>query len=428
MRLAGMAFALLVGILLARALGPAGYGIYGAAMAVLALLSVAAEAGTPRMVTREVASAETKEDWEHLRGVLFWARRLALFASASIFAVVLGWAILLGDWNSPVLLTILIGLPLIAFMALGNVASAGLNGLHRLLQGQLADVILRPALFALLLALALLTLPNGLDPVSAMACGVASAGIAYVAAAMMLRRALPPAARSATRRIAPHWLASAINIALSDAVRVGQLQLGVLITIAIAGAEVAGFYRVAASLYVVVALPEALFNMIGAPVLAKLLASGDAERLQRVLAWVAAASLGATLLAVAPLLFWSEDIAILLLGREFAAAGLPLAVLGVGCLITTALGPSLILLSVGGRDRDVAWCGAAAILLLVAASVPLVTAWGAPGAALGYAISFFAWRLLMWHRARRTLDFDSSIISFIRLYAPKGPGAAGRVR
>ena len=50
--LAGMLFAVLVGVQLARGLGVEGYGQYGIAMAAIALASIPGEFGLPRLVTR----------------------------------------------------------------------------------------------------------------------------------------------------------------------------------------------------------------------------------------------------------------------------------------------------------------------------------------------------------------------------------------
>jgi hypothetical protein len=56
-RLAGMAVTFLVGVQLARYLGPAGYGIYGSVMAVVTLLAVAARNLRPQKRARSEHSA-----------------------------------------------------------------------------------------------------------------------------------------------------------------------------------------------------------------------------------------------------------------------------------------------------------------------------------------------------------------------------------
>ncbi|MBD3756183.1 MAG: oligosaccharide flippase family protein, partial [Gammaproteobacteria bacterium] len=67
---ANRAIALVLGVVLARSLGPDGYGVYAFAFALMSLLMVAAEAGVPTLLMREVAAAEGSGDWGLLRGAL----------------------------------------------------------------------------------------------------------------------------------------------------------------------------------------------------------------------------------------------------------------------------------------------------------------------------------------------------------------------
>src|SRR3954451_21338917 len=55
-RMAGMLVTLLVGVQLARRIGPEGYGIYGTVMAIVALLVVPAQLGLPQLLTRELSA------------------------------------------------------------------------------------------------------------------------------------------------------------------------------------------------------------------------------------------------------------------------------------------------------------------------------------------------------------------------------------
>ena len=58
LNLASMALALFIGVLLARRLGPAEYGIYGLAMTIATLAGLITELGLPVLTMREVAAAQ----------------------------------------------------------------------------------------------------------------------------------------------------------------------------------------------------------------------------------------------------------------------------------------------------------------------------------------------------------------------------------
>src|SRR5690606_41939833 len=81
LRIAGMGFGFLVGVQLARGLGAEGYGTYGVAMSIIALLTVPTEFGLPQLLTREVASAQVRQDWARMRGILRWSSRVSLLLS-----------------------------------------------------------------------------------------------------------------------------------------------------------------------------------------------------------------------------------------------------------------------------------------------------------------------------------------------------------
>jgi O-antigen/teichoic acid export membrane protein len=412
LRIAGLGFGFLLALLLARTLGPASYGIYGTAMAIIAVLTVVAELGMPRLVTREVAAAELAEDWDRIRGVLAWSRRVALGISLAIALAVGVWA-WVGWGSEPILLlTLLIGIAWVPLVTLSNIDAAALSGLRHLIKGQISEVLLRPALFAMFLFLAtIFALP--LTPVSAITLSIVSAAIAYCACAILLRANLPHEVRGQPRtEESQSWLKSALPIALSDGVRVGQAQVVIMILAAMADDATTGTYRAAASIFVLFALPEAMFNLVTAPIMARLHNQGDRARLQRMMFWAAAASTAATLVLVAPFIIFGEELVVLLLGEEFRATSAPLAILSIAAVGIAANGPTLVLMNIAGHDREVVRSGAIALVVLLVTAVPLIGLMGTNGAAVAFGISSFLWRLVVRQRAKSLLGVDPSILSF----------------
>lgn len=67
-------------VVLARVLGPSGYGLFSFAVSVATLLTFPAELGMNQLVTRELASAVALGRWDLVRGLL---RRAVQFRSLS---------------------------------------------------------------------------------------------------------------------------------------------------------------------------------------------------------------------------------------------------------------------------------------------------------------------------------------------------------
>ena len=171
-----MAATFLVGLQLARGLGPGGYGQYGIAMAMLTLAAVPSEFGRPQLVTREVAAASAREQRERLFGVIAWADRVVL-----TLAIPLSVLIAAGAWlvleSRIVAVAVAVGAFAIPLVAFAKIRGAALQGLHFVVLGQTPITLLRPLLMSLMLAVLFLLMP-GADASEAMALNVVTAAVA----------------------------------------------------------------------------------------------------------------------------------------------------------------------------------------------------------------------------------------------------------
>lgn len=181
-----MGFGFLVGVQLARGLGAEGYGIYGLAMSIVAMLTVPTEFGLPQLLTREVAAAQVKGDWDRIHGTLRWSARASLVLAGMMAIGVVSWLVLTNQLESPLGMTMIAGVFLIPSVAMLSLRSAALRGAQQIVRGQVAEVVMRPALHSLLLFVAVLWLAP-LTPEMAMWLGVAAAAGAWFVANRMLQ-------------------------------------------------------------------------------------------------------------------------------------------------------------------------------------------------------------------------------------------------
>ena len=415
LRIAGMFFGFLVGVQLARGLGVEGYGIYGLAMAIIALLTVPTEFGLPQLLTREVAAAQVAKDWARLRGILKWSGKTVLLISIIITVAVLIWlAVVERDFSSALSMTLIAGLFMVPLVALSNLLSATLRGLQYIVKGQFPDTLVRPASFSLLLFL-IPQVSVPLNSVLAMGLGALSAACAFGVALAMLCKHLPSETYTAIPRVQSHdWWSSAFPMAFTEGMRVLQghlviLLLGFMVTVAMVG-----LFRVASSMLLLINFPTSLLNIVGAPIIARLYAQGDRTKLQRLLSWVALGMVSGTLILTLPFIIAGGFILSTVFGAEFHGANAPLLVLCSGALFNAFFGANAALLNMTGHQVRVTRASGVSIVILALASPPLIILFDAVGAAIANALAMLAWNILMWLDARRLLILDTSIFPLFK--------------
>lgn len=416
LRVAGMGLGFLVGIQLARGLGPEGYGIYGLAMSIIALLQVPTQFGVPQLATRELAAARARGEWGVLRGFLRWSLGLvvlaALVVGASVLIGLAGWGNLESDFGR----TMLWALLLVPFASLIEVWGGALRGLGHVTFGQVPEMVLRPGLFSCLLLLAVLGILPALTPAGAMLLHVVAGFIAMLVAGFWLIRYRPreavahgPVTRGGL------WLQSAFPMALTEGMRMLQGHAAILLLGLLATAAMVGLFKVAVSVAVIVSLPIALINVVLATYLARLFAEGDTRRLQRLCSWGARAMAAGVMILILPLLVRGEWLLASLFGKDFEASLAALLILSAGHFCSACMGPNAALLNMSNHEKRVTRAFFIAAFVNIAVAFGLIPMLGIMGAALANMIGMLVWNLLMLIDARRLLEIDTSILGL----APK---------
>jgi di/tricarboxylate transporter len=180
LRVLVFALSLLMTVVLARALGAKGYGVYAYAMAIVTLLAIPAQVGLPTIIVRETARAEANDRWGLIRGLWGWSGKLVLALSA-VLVVIAFFVAWLGreSHDSLQLQTFYAALPLIPLMALGSVRGAALRGLRHVIKGQLPESVLRPSFLIVMILFVYVLLAESVTPKEAMMLHSAAAALAF---------------------------------------------------------------------------------------------------------------------------------------------------------------------------------------------------------------------------------------------------------
>lgn len=395
--------ALVLAALLARVLGPSGYGQYSYALAVVTLLAIPVQFGLPTLLVRETARYQLGQEWGKLKGLLRFANVATLLITCLVLSVAGLIYAAYGDRSESEGSTVLlVALGLLPLIALGNLRGAALRGLGFVIKGQLPEMIFRPALF---LAVLLITLAVGhVTPVTAMSAHLMAALLSFLLATLLLRANIPAGVASANPSFSIRpWLLTILPLSFISGMQVINSQVDVLSLGLLKSSSEVGIYKVAATGAIQVPFALSLINAVFAPQFVRLTQSGQLNDLKVLARKASRLSFICALPLVAAFALYGQTIISVVFGDQYSDAYLPLVILAFAQLLSAAGGSINMLLTMMGHEKDVALGIGIATLVNVGLNFLLIPAYGTVGAAIATAISLVAWRLLLLQFVRRRL-------------------------
>lgn len=379
---AGLLF--VIGVVLARVLGAAGFGVYSYALSWVGLLAIPVVMGFDRLLVRETARCRATSSWGALRGLLVTSDAVVLVASGGIglgFVAVTWFA---SSTRDPVVFYLAaLLLPLQAIMRLRQ---STLAGLERVVAGQVPEMVIRPVLFLASVLVLNFVLAESLDVRSILALNVAAMVVALGSSLFQRHRALPIAVRSARREFHVRaWAAAALPMLVIGGMQILYSQTDVIMLglMSVSDEEI-GIYSVVVRGTRLILLVMLAVNASIGPVVARMYAQNDWVRLQLLATrsargmFAASLPLGLGLIAFGP---WFLQI----FGQPFVAGQEAMTILSVGKLMNALAGTGAIILMMTGREKDVAIWVALSALLNVAMNWVLIPLYGIEGAAIATA-------------------------------------------
>jgi|AntRauTorcE11898_2_1112593.scaffolds.fasta_scaffold00195_5 O-antigen/teichoic acid export membrane protein len=407
---AGTLLSLVVALVLARVLGPAGYGIYSYVFALVGILSVPAQFGLPQLVVRETANAHAVADWSAVKGIWRWAGSLAVVLSL-LLAFAGGAAVwMLGERLGGVqVATLAWGLVLLPVIVLARLRGAALRGLRHVVAGQLPDMVLRPGLLAILVLVLVLGFGEVVTASRAMALHALAATSALLVGAVLLLRVRPSELGSVQPRFSHRaWGRALIPLGLTAGMMVITRQSDIVLLGLFVEVEQVGIYRVAASASLLVAFGLEAVGAVVAPQIARLYARGELRQLQRLATACSRVSLAVALPAALVFVLYGEWLLGVVVGVEYAGGAAALAILAGGQLVNAGMGLVGLLLNMTGHETVVTRTLALAALGHIVANLLLIPVWGMNGAAVATAGTFILWNLLLARAVSKRLGIASA--------------------
>ena len=401
----GSVVTFLLGVVLARHLGPQQFGVYGLILASALLLSVIAQAGLPTLSTREIAVGLSRGEWSRLKGVFVGFGRFVLTASVVIGTLLAVTAISWRGLFATQSIGFAAGALLIPLLALTALVAGQLRGLHKVVVSQGIETLVRPALTLLCMGIALTSI--GLTASTAIFMTIIAAMLSLAFGLARLRREVPTEVREAEPVYSSReWTRSAWPLASVDILRQVEANYGILLLGILASDQVTGIFRLALAVTVASATPLGIFHMVLSPTLARLSAHGQHSSLQRVLGRSAALMFGMLAAVAMLLLFAGQWVIVVVFGVEYLDAWPPMMFLVFAQVVNGAFGMGSILLAMGGGERQLTTSYVMSVIVGIGVAISLVDTHGAAGVAAAAIVAAVIQNALVWRAVHSQFGLD----------------------
>ena len=406
-------------VLLARTLGPEGYGVYAFFFALASLLSILAEIGIPNLIVRETAKLEAREQWGLMLGLWRWSTSTILLSSLGILLISSGLAWLLLDQFSLLQLkTFGFSLLLVPFIALIRLRTAALNGLRKVILSQLPDFIIRPALLILLILIVKFLFPaETFTSASAMGLYAIAALVALLISIGFLRRVQPNQLKSKPYALyeKKYWFSALLPLAFSSGMVLITQNTDILMLSLFSTFEDTGIYRAVISVSGLVSFGLYIVTIVIKPYLARFYAQGNKELIQKMVTQSSRVILFLAITMAIIIIIVGEEMLGVFFGDEYLLGYVTLVILVVGQFVNAFMGSVAGLLNMTGYEEETAKGVAIAAAVNVLLNFILIPFLGMNGAAAATAISLLIWNLLLWKAVHRHLGIESMAFTIFKV-------------
>lgn len=381
LRACGVGVRMASGVVLARALGATGYGVYAYAIAWLTVLTLPTTLGLDQVALRYVAAYKETRSWPALKGLLRFALVLGMGAALVVGLVSIGLVALLSRLAWDLRATLMITFAMLPIVVLTQVRQASLRGLDHPVLAQVPEFLNPVFLIAFVVVARLLSQATLTVAQVALANGAAWL-TAFVIGTLFLLRHLPVHVRAAAPEYRKsEWAAMVPALVFFGAAWHVLSRGDVLILGALGTSRDVGLYTVASRGAELMLFMYDAMTLSGASLFSSIYASGDMRELQRFTSLLTKSILWVSLpawlvfLALAP---WF----LRLFGPEFIEASAVMRVLATTFFVSSLGGIIIPKLHMTGHQRDVAVVTGIMAAVNVALCFLLVPRLGMMGAAI----------------------------------------------
>ena len=401
----------LVSLSLARLLGPDGYGAYSFAMSWVNILIVPAMLGLQPLLVRNLAAYQTKGNWGLMRGLMRRTQQWTLLSGGAVLALAYLASWLLADTMEPAMLhAVWVALAIVPLVAQQRLRQSIMRALHRVVSGQVPEMMIQPALFGAFLGCAFLFYSQSLTAPIATGLRLTAACLALIVILVLCHRTVPREVRHErpSYRDGP-WFRASLSMMWSNGMSVFIANIGTILVGILAGAESAGIFSLVNLMANLISFAVASINSPLAPALSRHYVRDDMATVQRLATKAARAALLAAL-GMAAIFAATGDWALALIHPRFAAGYETLLILCGGQVVLSSLGSVGVILVTAGEQRSLALTVTISAAITTSMCFLLIPLWGVEGAAVASIAGPLMMKLTNAVRAYNRLGVNTTVL------------------
>ena len=374
--------------LAARLLGPAEYGTFTYLFTCISVFANIAVLGFNSLFIREAAIYKSKSEWTRLKG-LITITSLAVIV-VSVILIILGLLLFQKfDFLSKIGDVSLFRVSLIAlpFVSLTLLYQSVLQGLQKVIAGQLAEKIIRPFVFIFLITAIYFFDRSTISITIFIWLNVISFGIALAFVTASVYKNVTPLFKTVKASYEnKKWLKSTLYFFVSSIIQIINSRIDVLLLGIWKGSRDVGIYNVALRLSDFTTLSLFIVNLVIAPAISNLYHTRQKEKLQIL---VTSGARIAFLLSLPVILFLmiGGKFILSLFGEEFISGYTPMVVIIAAQIINVACGSVGYILMMTRNEKYSFIALLMSFLLNIGLNILLTPYYGMNGTAVAVAVS-----------------------------------------
>ena len=391
--------------LLARLLGMTGFGQYAFIYAIVMIISIPTRMGLPELVLRETAYAKRDGAPGRILGVWRWATLTASRISLLVLLIAALGSALLPDQQ-----TLLAGLLLVPLITLGNLRSASLRGIGKVILGQLPELLLRPAFFfVVLIGLTFFPIGRQLTAIDALLINAGAALLAFIFGSLLLARSVRDFGPQTAEEFGGRKMVYlAMSLGLVAGLTVINNNIDILMIRAFMTDDDVGLYRPASGIAAFTLFGVQIINVVIVPRIASLYRADKLKQLENTVRKATRFGFAFGVLAMIVIILWGKILLAKLFGPEFQGGYYALIILSIAQAVNASFGPAASILNMSGYERRTLRAIAISVIVNLVLNALLIQLYGNNGAAISTLVAIWTYKSLLSRDIRKIIGVRSN--------------------